>query len=90
MASANLVLEAVNQGLAASQIGGFDVDRACRDFEIPEGFTPIAMIAVGYSHRGPLDGFPPALRSMELQPRERKSLSEIVFSGRWNAPFNEQ
>ena len=90
IASGYLVLEAVNQGLVAHQMGGFDVERARREFGIPVGFTPIAMVAVGYAHRGPLDGFPAMLKSMELQPRQRKSINEIVYSGRWNAPFNEK
>jgi nitroreductase len=88
-ASANLVLEAVHQGLVAHQIGGFDAARARREFSIPEGYTPMAMIAIGYAYRGALDHFPGMLRSMELQPRDRKPISEFAFSGKWSASLNE-
>jgi nitroreductase len=90
LASGSLILEAVNQGLAAHQMAGFDSARARREFSIPEGFTPMAMIAIGYPYSGSLDNLPPQLRSMEVQPRQRKPIKEVAFAGKWSAPYGER
>lgn len=84
LASENLVLEAVEQGLAAHQMAGFDLERARKEFNVPDGFTLIAMIAIGYPYRGDLDRLPENLRAKELAARSRKPLSEIAFSGGWD------
>lgn len=47
LATENLLLQAVELGLAAHPMAGYDADRARSEFGIPEGFTPIAMIAIG-------------------------------------------
>lgn len=87
LASSNLVLEAVRQGLVVHQMGGFDADKARRDFAIPSDYTPMAMMAVGYPYTGPLEELSGALRSMETEPRRRKLVGEIAFAGRWSSPF---
>ncbi|HKG22968.1 MAG TPA: nitroreductase family protein [Blastocatellia bacterium] len=89
LASENLVLQAVDLGLAAHQMAGFDVGRARKEFDIPEGYTVLAMIAVGYPYRGDLDALPDTLRSRELAERQRRPLGEIAFSGTWDAPYAE-
>lgn len=83
LATENLLLEAVEMGLAAHPMAGFDADRARVEFGIPEGFTPMAMIAIGYPYRGPLEDLDEKLRGKELASRERKSISEIAFAGFW-------
>lgn len=90
LATANMVLEAVNQGLAVHQMAGFDAARARREFGIPDKWTPMAMIAIGYPYTGSLDALPAALRSMELQKRERKPVPEIAFSGKWGAKYEKR
>ncbi len=89
LASENLVLQAVELGLIAPQIAGFDAERARRGFEIPDAFTPMAFIAIGYPYQGDPDEIPEALRLKEQQPRSRKLLHEFVFYGTWRAPFYE-
>jgi nitroreductase len=89
LATENLLLEAVELGLAAHPMAGYDADRARSEFGIPEGFTPIAMIAIGYPHRGGLGDLDDKLRAKELAPRGRKSISEIAFAGKWNAPYGK-
>jgi nitroreductase len=89
LATENLLLEAVEMGLAAHPMAGYDAERARSEFGIPEGFTPIAMIAIGYPYRASLDALDEKLRAKELAPRERKSIGEIAFSGIWNAPYGE-
>ena len=89
LATENLLLEAVELGLAAHPMAGYDADRARRDFGIPEGFTPIAMIAIGYPYRGSLDDLDEKLRGKELATRERKSIGEIAFAGTWNVAYDK-
>jgi hypothetical protein len=61
-------------------MAGFDQAAARQAFSIPEDYLLGAVIALGYQ------GEPAALDneqmiSMETAPRERKPLSEFVFSG---------
>jgi nitroreductase len=87
-ASENLVLEAVDLGLAAHQMAGYDADQARKEFAIPEGFTPMAMIAVGYPRQQALDDVDEKARKRELAGRARKPIGEIAFAGMWNASFS--
>lgn len=89
LASENLVLEAVSQGLVAHQMAGFNAAQARSEFQIPEDYTVMAMIAVGYPYRGSLDDLNEKVRAGELSPRKRKPLSEIAFAGTWEAAFGE-
>lgn len=90
LAMENFLLEAVNLGLAAHAMAGFDVDKARSEFNIPEGYTVLSMIAVGYPYQGSLDDLSEKQRGSELSPRKRKSLGEIAFAGTWDAPFGEE
>ncbi len=90
LASENLVLEATALGLAAHQMAGYDVERARREFHIPEGFSPMAMIAIGYPYRGDLNDLSESLRAKETALRSRKALSDIAFSGDWDAPYDKR
>ena len=81
LAAGNLVMQAQALGLAVHQMGGFDVHRARELLGIPEGFEPVAMIAVGYP--GDPESLPEALKKKELGPRTRNAASDFVFSGRW-------
>ncbi len=49
------------------------------------GFTPMAMITVGYPRK--VEELPEALRKREPAPRQRRAVSEIAFTGRWNEPY---
>jgi nitroreductase len=84
LATENLLLQAVELGLAAHPMAGYDADRARSEFGIPDGFTSIAMIAVGYPYRGKLEDLDEKLRGKELAARERKSIGEIAFAGFWD------
>jgi nitroreductase len=76
-AVAYLTFQATALGLYLHQMGGFDAERARALLEIPEGYEPVAVIAVGYLDES-ADGIPPA--------RSRRALEELVFSGRWGQP----
>lgn len=89
LASENLVLEAVRLGLVAHQMAGFDVERARGEFNIPEDYTVLAMIAVGYPYRDSLDDLDEKQRAKELAPRTRKAISQIAYGGTWDAPYDQ-
>lgn len=81
LATENLVLEAQALGLCVHQMAGFDRERARQDLRIPEGFEPVAMLAVGYP--GDPDSLADDLRAREVAPRERRELSAFVFGAEW-------
>ena len=80
-ATAHLALQATALGLGVHQMGGFDAERAREEFSIPEGYEPVAAIAVGYP--GHPEDLPEGLRARARAPRTRRELGEFVFSGRW-------
>jgi nitroreductase len=80
-ATANLAIQATALGLALHQMGGFDMERAREVFQIPEGYEPVAAIAVGYP--GDPESLPESLRARASAPRTRRELGEFVFTGRW-------
>jgi len=87
LATENLLLEAIELGLAAHPMAGYDAELARSEFKIPGGYTPIAMIAIGYPYRGKLEDLDEKLRGKELAPRERKEIREIAFNGTWDRSF---
>nr|WP_218888543.1 nitroreductase family protein [Saccharopolyspora hordei] len=84
LATENLVLQAVAEGLCAHQMAGFDRDAARAEFGIPAEFEPMVAIAVG--GLGSLAGMPERLQEKELRPRTRLPLSELVFTDSWGTP----
>ena len=89
LASENLVLEAVSQELVAHQMAGFNTEQARSEFNIPEDYTVLAMIAVGYPYRDSLDDLSEKVRTGELAPRKRKPISEVAFAGAWDKSYDE-
>lgn len=88
-ASEDLVLQAVEEGLVAHQMAGYDAERARREFAIPEGYTPMAMIAIGYPRHDDLSDVDESMKAKELARRSRHSVSEIAFSGKWGASYGQ-
>jgi nitroreductase len=82
LAGQNLVLEAINQGLVAHQLGGFDPAAIQRDFELPSDAVPRVAIAVG-THAAPEVLGDERSVSREVAPRKRIPLSEFAFTGSW-------
>src|SRR6185295_8436340 len=87
LATENLLLQAIELGLAAHPMAGYDAELSRSEFKIPESYTPIAMIAIGYPYRGKLEDLDEKLRGKELAPRERKQIGEIAFNGTWGRSF---
>jgi len=84
LATENLVIQAVSMGLAVHMMAGFNVDMAREVFQIPARHDPVTMIAIGYPGDPAL--LPEDLRTKDLAPRERKSIGEFVFNGRFGQP----
>ena len=82
-ASANMALQATALGLHAHGMAGFDRAALQAALEVPADFEPVACWAIGYP--GDPESLPEHFKKMEVQPRQRKPLEEIVFSS-WGKP----
>jgi nitroreductase len=80
-AIANLTFQATVSGLLVHQIAGFDVEKARREFSIPQDYEPVAATAIGYP--GNSAELPEKLRKKDASPRRRKPLPNFVFEGGW-------
>ena len=84
-ASESICLQATALGLAVHQMGGFDAEKLKQEFAIPEGFTPMAMIAIGY--QADADILEGEYQQRELAPRRRKPVETRFFEAAWGAGF---
>ncbi|MEZ4745442.1 MAG: nitroreductase family protein [Calditrichia bacterium] len=87
LAIGNVNIQATAMGLVLHQMGGFNPNVAIENFRIPENFEPVTIIAMGYP--GDPDMLTEKLQMLEKAPRSRKSLSEIVFTGKWGRGIDE-
>lgn len=87
-ASENLSLQATALGLMVHQMGGFDADKTRIEFAIPEQFTPIAMMTVGYQL--PEAAISDDIKEREYNARARNTLDENFFEGHWGEPIIEE
>jgi nitroreductase len=77
-AVANLVAQAVHEGLSVHQMAGFDKAAAVTTFGLPEHLHPVVVVAVGeHDAAAPLTG---ALAEREAAPRVRRPLEELVLT----------
>lgn len=87
-ASLNLSLQATALGLMVHQMGGFDADKSKTEFSIPEQFTPMAMMTVGYQLAE--TAIPDDIKEREYNARARNTLDENFFEGHWGEPISEK
>jgi len=80
-ASLQLSIEATARGLVVHQMAGFDPETAKEAYNIPQGWEPIAAMAIGYP--GDASSLPEPYQSREKAPRTRKRIREFVMSGEW-------
>jgi nitroreductase len=81
MADLSIALQAIALGLIAHQMGGYDAAKARASFKVPEEYTPMAMIAVGYEATP--DVLDDETKQKELKARSRKPLETRFFEGAW-------
>jgi nitroreductase len=84
LAAGNLLVEAMTRGLSVHQMLGIFPDKAREIFAIPEGAEAWTAIAIGYM--GDPTTLPDNLQERDIRPRQRKPLSQFVFSGKWGNP----
>ena len=65
-AAAALALQATELGLRVHQMAGIDREKVRETYGIPQGYSPLTGIAVGYP--GSLDELPEGVREMEAAP----------------------
>ncbi len=80
-ASQSLLLQATALGLFGHQMAGFDVEKARAVFQVPEGYEPVAMMALG--HPASLESLTEEESAYEQRPRVRHPIEEFVFGGRF-------
>lgn len=77
-AALSMSLQAADMGLMAHQIGGFDKESIQESLHIPEGYTPMAIIAIGYENGSP-----------ENDARIRRPVEENFFMGEWGSAVEQ-
>jgi len=82
-ASAALTFQATSMDLYVHQMAGILKDVARETYDVPDGFEPMAGLAVGYL--GDPETLGEGKRDSEEAPRSRKSLDQFVFGGTWDA-----
>jgi nitroreductase len=84
LAAGNLLVEATTRGFSVHQMIGILPDKAREVYQIPEHFEAWTAMAIGY--KADPAKLPNALKERDLAPRQRKPLSEFVFTGQWGQP----
>ena len=84
LAAGNLLVEATARGLCVHQMIGILPDKAREVYQIPEHNEAWTAMAIGY--KGDPAKLPDALKERDLTPRQRKPLSQFVFTGKWGQP----
>lgn len=88
LAMGNFLAQATYEGLAVHQMGGYFASKARENLNIPEGYQPVAMVAIGY--QGPPEKLSEDLRQVESpESNPRKALNEFVFKGNWGETPDE-
>ena len=79
LSSQNLVIQAMNLGISAHIIGGFDRNKLAKELNLPDTMECISIITLGY--QGPLEILPEEIKKVETEKKRiRKTLNEIIFN----------
>ena len=81
LATGTMLVQATALGLFVHQMAGFSVEKVRETYGLPEGFEPVAAIAVGYADQP--EALPESFREQEIAPRKRKPISDFVFEEKW-------
>lgn len=81
----SMIIEVVNQGLYSHQMSGFDANKAAELLNIPDDFQAVSVTAIGYY--GNINELPEDMAEIEIKPRERKELKEIIFNNKFGGSY---
>jgi nitroreductase len=81
LATGAMLVQATALGLFVHQMAGFSVEKVREAYGLPEGFEPVAVIAVGYPAEP--EALPESFREQEVAPRRRKPIGDFIFEGKW-------
>jgi len=79
LAMGNLTFQASHMGLYLHQMGGYDQEKAQQNLNLPDGFEPVAAVAVGYP--GDPSQLREKMKESELNASPRKPVDALVFEG---------
>jgi len=91
LATAQLMIQATALDLYVHAMAGILPDRARDSYGIPEDYDVVTALAIGYL--GAVESLPEQLQESERAPRERRPLTDLVFTGAWGKAIlwdNEQ
>lgn len=86
-AIAYLTIQATTLGLNLHQMGGFSKEQIRTALDLPDGYEPMTITAVGYP--GDPDELPSPFREREKSPRSRLPLNEIASYGEWERSIED-
>lgn len=81
LATMSLLLGAVQEGLTAHAMAGYDAAKLHESLDIPEDYHVQCVVALG--HPGPIEQLDETTRKKDEAPRTRKELSEIIARDRF-------
>ncbi len=82
----NMVIQAMHHGIYSHQMAGFDDKKAPDVFGVPAGgYEAMSVIAFGYPDAA--EKLSADIQQKEHEVRQRKPLSEFVFSRHWQGNF---
>jgi nitroreductase len=83
LATENLLLQATELALAVHPMSGFDKEMFRRDFDIPEDFKIMTIIALGYP--GDYDHASEEIKMKDSRERKRNNFEIISFFNGFNS-----
>lgn len=88
LATENLMLQGIKEGLYVHAIAGFDPIKIKTAFNIPEEYIVITLVAMGYP--GDEAALNEKHKELEHSPRNRKSESTVICYNSWKLGTSEE
>jgi nitroreductase len=81
----NMMVQGYAMGLTIHAMAGFDYDKICKGFALPDNAKPVAVMAAGY--RGRVEDLIEEVRAKDLKPRTRKAIAEFTYRDTYGAAY---
>ena len=85
-AMAQLTVQASMHGLVVHSAQGIEVEKIVETYGVPDDFTVCTGVAIGY--QGEAETLPEDYARREILPRDRKPVTELVFTGAFGKTSN--